>query len=155
MNQKRNPTATPVDPEGVRVLAIELGAREAARRLGLNRNTVISWARRYHWNPPKRAGRPAIVPATDLHTQPGDVLLATHEELGERTKTALAQATAAAAEHAAKQPPLPVTNAAQMRDLAAAAARIFGWDQKKGDTHNTMVISHEDLARIRALMPKT
>jgi len=31
-------TKPPVDREAVRVLAIELGAREAARRLGLNRN---------------------------------------------------------------------------------------------------------------------
>ncbi len=64
-------TKPPVDREAVRVLAIELGAREAARRLGLNRNTVISWARRYNWKLPRRAGRPGIVPATDLHTQPG------------------------------------------------------------------------------------
>jgi hypothetical protein len=41
---------------------------------------------------------------------------------------------------------------AQMRDLAAAAARIFGWktDQPKSVT-NMLVISHEDLAKIRAL----
>src|SRR5437868_12821374 len=96
-------TKPPVDREAVRVLAIELGAREAARRLGLNRNTVISWARRYNWKLPRRAGRPGIVPATDLHTQPGDVLIATHAELETRTKSGLARATTKAAEHAAEQ----------------------------------------------------
>jgi transposase-like protein len=39
-------TKPPVDREAVRILAIELGAREAARKLGLNENTVLSWARR-------------------------------------------------------------------------------------------------------------
>jgi transposase-like protein len=32
-----------VDREAVRVLAIELGAREAARRLGIKESTVLSW----------------------------------------------------------------------------------------------------------------
>lgn len=61
---------SPVDREAVRVLAIELGAREAARRLGLNEDTVCSWARRYKWNLPQRKnGRPS----TDLasSTSPG------------------------------------------------------------------------------------
>ena len=35
-----------VDWEAVRVLAIELGAREAARRLGIKETTVLSRARR-------------------------------------------------------------------------------------------------------------
>ena len=44
-------------------------------------------------------------------TKPGDVLLATHKDLEERTKSGLAQATARAAEAAAKSSePLPVSN---------------------------------------------
>ena len=90
-----------------------------------------------------------------LKAVPGDVLLATHEDLATRTRTALAQAATKAAEKAAEQPAVPVTSAAHFRDLAASAARIFGWDnEKKGDTHNTMVISYEDLARIREAMHK-
>jgi Putative ATPase subunit of terminase (gpP-like) len=46
-------TKPPADRESVRVLAIELAAREAARKLGLNENTVLSWARRENWNLPK------------------------------------------------------------------------------------------------------
>jgi transposase-like protein len=38
----KSQTKPPVDREAVRVLAIELGAREAARRLRLNPNTVLS-----------------------------------------------------------------------------------------------------------------
>jgi uncharacterized protein YjcR len=83
-----------VDREGIRLLVMEIGASAAAKKLGLNYNTIRSWAKRYGWGRlPERAGRPAIVPATDLQ-RPGDVLLQTHKELGERTKTGLAQATA-------------------------------------------------------------
>lgn len=144
-----------IDRESVRVFVIELGVPEAARRLGLNRNTVHSWARRYNWNLPERAGRPGIVPARDLHTQPGDVLLATHKELEGRTKSGLAQATARAAEAAANAAePLQVSNTAHLRDLAASAVRIFGWDKsdKPGvQLNQEFVISQEQLEQIRQL----
>jgi hypothetical protein len=55
-----------------------------------------------------------------------------HKSLETTTKTALARATAAPAEHVSTQPPLEVHNPAQLRDLAASAARIFGWDKKEG-----------------------
>ena len=97
-------TKPPVDREAVRVLAIELGAREAARRLGLNPNTVLSWAKRYNWELPNRKGgvTKASANAITLQSKPGDVLLTVHKELEGRTKTGLAQATAKASEHAAK-----------------------------------------------------
>lgn len=141
-------TKLPVDREAVRVLAIELGVPAAARRLGLNRNTVHSWARRYNWNLPERAGRPGIVPARDLHTQPGDVLLATHKELEGRTKSGLAQATTRAAEAAGKATePLQIGNTAQLRDVCLAAARLFRWDGSAqpsvtyyGDDNRTVVL---------------
>jgi hypothetical protein len=145
----------PVDREAVRVLAIELGAREAARRLGLNEDTVCSWARRYNWQLPQRkSGRPCTDLASTLHAQPGDVLLATHKELEERTKSGLARATARAAEAAATAAePLKVSNTAHLRDLAASAARIFGWDTEKPGVqlNQQFVISTEQLQEIRAL----
>jgi hypothetical protein len=147
-------TRRPVDREGVRLLAMEIGASAAARKLGLNYNTVRSWAKRYNWGDlPERAGRPAIVPATDLQ-RPGDVLLQTHKELGERTKTGLAQATARAPERAAKsEEPLQVSNTAHLRDLAQSAARIFGWGEG-GVTVNAnqaLVVTQEQLEQIRQL----
>ena len=152
---KKTQTRPPVDREGVRLLAMEIGASAAARKLGLNYNTVRSWAKRYNWGDlPERAGRPAIIPATDLQ-RPGDLLLQTHKELGERTKTGLAQATARAAEAAAKaEKPIDVSNTSHLRDLAAAAARLFGWgttDKPQGNTYQTMIISPEQLEQIRQL----
>jgi Putative ATPase subunit of terminase (gpP-like) len=149
-------TKPPADREAVRVLAIELGAREAARRLGLNPNTVLSWSKRYNWELPNRRGgaTKASANAITLQSKPGDVLIATHRELEGRTKTGLAQATVRAAEAAAKAAePIPVSNTAQLRDLAASAARIFGWntDGPQVQLNQQVVITQEQLEQIRQL----
>src|SRR5258707_12726627 len=106
MNKEKPHTKPTVDRESVRVLAIELGAREAARRLGLNPNTVLSWVKRDNWELPNRkgGGTKASANAITLQSKPGDVLIATHRELEERTKSGLARATARAAEAAATAP---------------------------------------------------
>jgi hypothetical protein len=83
-----------------------------------------------------------------------DVLLAEHKSLETKTKTALARATAAAAEHASTEPPLEVRNPAHLRDLAASAVRIFGWDKtdKPGvQLNQQFCISQEQLEQIRQL----
>jgi hypothetical protein len=152
----KSQTKPPVDREAVRVLAIELGAREAARRLGLNPNTVLSWAKRDNWELPNRKGgaTKASAKAITLQSKPGDVLLATHRELEERTKSGLAQATARAAEGAAKaEKPIDVSNTSHLRDLAASAARIFGWDSDEPGVqlNQQFVISQEQLEQIRQL----
>ena len=55
------------------------------------------------------------------------------------------------------QPPLEVRNPAQLRDLAASAARIFGWVKKEGlQTHiNQLCITAEQLEQIRQLRGAT
>jgi hypothetical protein len=156
MKDETSQSKPPVDREAVRVLAIELGAREAARRLGLNPNTVLSWSKRDNWELPSRKGgaTQASANAITLQSKPGDVLLATHRELEGRTKTGLAQATVRAAEAAAKaKKPLEVSNTAQLRDLATSAARVFGWDSNKPGVqlNQQFVISQEQLEEMRAL----
>jgi hypothetical protein len=83
------------------------------------------------------------------------VLLATHKELEDRTKTGLAQATARAAEAAAKAAkPLEVSSTAQLRDLAASAARVFGWDkgpQTAVQVNAGFKLTMEQLEQMRAL----
>jgi hypothetical protein len=82
------------------------------------------------------------------------VLIATHRELEGRTKTGLAQATVRAAEAAAKAAePIPVSNTAQLRDLAASAARIFGWntDGPQVQLNQQVAITQEQLEQIRQL----
>jgi putative ATPase subunit gpP of terminase len=149
-------TRPPVDREALRVLAIELGARETARRLGLNPNTVLSWSKRYNWELPNRRGgaTKASANAITLQSRPGDVLLATHRELGERTKTGLAQAAARAAEEAANaEKPIDVNSTSHLRDLASAAAQLFGWNAGDVTVHanQALVITQEQLEQIRQL----
>jgi hypothetical protein len=157
-NETTKPQTKPtVDWEAVRVLAIELGAREAARRLGIKESTVLSRAKREKWNLPKRKGGATLksAAAITLQSKPGDVLIASHKELEGATKTSLMLTAAKAATHAAQNPPLEVANTSQFRDLANSSSRIFGWNTKAGpQTFNQVVISQEQLAEIRALAAK-
>src|SRR6266508_4150704 len=116
-NETTKPQIQPVDRESVRLLAIEMDVREAARRCGLSEDRVRKWSSRYKWLE-KRAPKQQQAAVTVV-TNSGDVLLQSHKELEERTKSGLAKATARAAEAAAKSSePLPVSNTAHLRDLA-------------------------------------
>jgi hypothetical protein len=140
----------PVDRESVRLLAIELGVREAARRCGLSEDRVRKWSSRYKWLEQKAPKQQES--AVTVVTKPGDVLIAAHKELEERTRSGLAQATARAAEQAAKaEKPIEVSNTAQLRDLAASAARVFGWDSDKPGVqlNQQFVLTQEQIERIR------
>ena len=144
-----------VNKEAFRMLAVEIGLNAACRKLDVPIPTGKSWARRGGWQLPKRpGGRPGrTLSASSLHPV-AEALVATHEELEERTKSGLARATARAAEAAAKaEKPLEVTSTAHLRDLASASARIFGWDGDRGSavTLNQVVVSQEMLEQIRAL----
>jgi hypothetical protein len=142
-------TKLPVDREAVRVLAIELGVREAARRCGLSEDRVRKWSSRYKWLE-QRAPKQQQAAVTVV-TKPGDVLLATHKELGERSRTAILQAGAAAAEQARDRAvPLPVNDVQQFAQLTGALARVLGWGNDSrpsvnyyGDV-NTVVVCDEN-----------
>jgi hypothetical protein len=141
-----------IDRESVRVLAIELGARETARKLGLKESTVLSWARRGDWKLPKRRGD--FKSAIRLHPRAAGDALLSHKELEARAKGGLSMAAVNAAEHAAALPPDKVyATAPNFRSIASAAASIFGWDAGKSQTmtFNTMVVDPETLQRIREL----
>ncbi len=83
--------ATKIDKESVRMLAIEFGVREAARRCGLNEDTVCSWAKRGSW-----FAAPAIVynkPVQAMQAKPGDIML--HELQTHERETRLSLARSA------------------------------------------------------------
>jgi len=151
---KKNQSKT-VNKEAFRMLALEIGLNAACRKLGIPIPTGKSWARRGGWQLPKRpGGRPGrTLSASSLHPA-AEALVETHKELEGRTKTGLAQATAKASEHAAEQDGATNLNCSgKLRDLASAAARVFGWDGDKASavTLNQIVISQEQLEQIRAL----
>jgi len=140
------------------MLALEIGLNAACRKLGVPIPTGKSWARRGGWKLPKRSGgRPcrSLSASSESSLHPiADALVSTHKELDSRTKTALAQVTARAAEGAAKsEKPIDVTSTSHLRDLAQAAARVFGWSDG-GVTVNAnqaLVVTQEQLEQIRAL----
>lgn len=122
------------DKEAVRVLALAIGAREAARKLGLNQNTVLSWAHKDDWKLPKRHGtkgkgltlKAAQSQSGNQSSKPGDVYLDTLKESEARTRDQLALAAERGATEAAQLARV-LPSAAQIQALAAVAARTFGW----------------------------
>jgi hypothetical protein len=82
------------------------------------------------------------------------VLLAEHKSLEAKTKSGLATAAAKAADHAQSLDGASrFGQSNKLRDLAASAARIFGWDADKGPRvqFNQLCVDAETLGRIRAL----
>ena len=84
-----------INRESVRMLAQAIGARAAARKLGINEKTVLSWSHRGKWKLPLRRniGRPAL----RSHISPSDVL-AEFKRQGGLTRMDMARAIAEAAE---------------------------------------------------------
>jgi hypothetical protein len=156
---------SPAEREQVRVLAIEIGARNAARKLGLNEDTVCSWSLRYDWKLPKRDRNGSVTlsdqmraaePASGLQSRVGDVLLASHKELESATRTSLSRATMRAAAEAESLPQV-LPHSGRINDVAAAASRLFGWDRNQSGnvTLNQLVVTTEQLQQIRALREVT
>src|SRR6266487_1711777 len=151
-----DPRATKtVNKEAFRMLALEIGLNAACRKLDVPVPTGKSWARRGGWELPRRpGGRPQrTVEASSLHPI-ADALVETHKDLEAKTKTGLATAAAKAADHVkALDGASTFGQSNKLRDLAASAARIFGWD-KGPQTNvqvNTLRITAEQLEEIRAL----
>jgi len=99
MKERETTTQTKrsVSREAVHMLALSIGAREAARRLGIKESTLLSWSHRLKWKLPRRkVGRPPL----ELKASPGDVLL-DYKLRGGLTHTDIYKAAAGAAERLA------------------------------------------------------
>jgi transposase len=93
----KSQTKAPADRGAVHILAFSIGAREAARRLGIKESTVLSWSRRLKWKLPRRkVGRPSL----EVKEDPSEVLL-DYKRRGGLTRLDMARAVAAAAERLA------------------------------------------------------
>jgi hypothetical protein len=131
MNEDRhsqtNPPKAPVNKEAFKMLAIEIGLNEAARRLGIPIPTAKSWARRGKWNLPRRkgGGRPKAYPVSSQHPV-ADALDASREELLDTASTAILRAIAKTATEAAKKGALDVATVSELSQLANALARARG-----------------------------
>jgi len=97
MKDETAQTKRPVDREAIHILAYSIGAREAARRLGIKESTLLSWSHRLKWKLPRRkVGRPPL----ELKVSAGDVLW-DYKRCGGLTRMDMARAAAQAAEQLA------------------------------------------------------
>ena len=121
-------TATPVSKEEVRLLAIQIGVREAARRLGLNEDRVCKWSERGKWfsTPNQIKSKQATVSTV---SKAGDVLLDELTANGNETKLKLSRYAKKQAEHLATKGKLKDHLA--FKNIASGAGSLHGWDESK------------------------
>lgn len=96
------PAALDVDREAVKTLAMAVGVREAARRMGLDENTVRQWSAREGWlrDAPRSQPLPPTVlqPVTGVTKSPSQAMGETLKELAGRTRLGHAKAQAKVAD---------------------------------------------------------
>jgi hypothetical protein len=114
--------------EAVKTLAIAVGVREAARRLNLNENTILSWARRDNWQivTPKPNGPPRNQPAIKA----SDALRSSLEEDNHATKLSLSKGLRKAAKHVeSSEGSTLFAKAKNVKELVGAASQLHQWEQ--------------------------
>src|SRR5678809_146391 len=141
-----------VDREAVKTLAVAIGVREAARKLGLNEDTVCSWARRGKWFAPTPTPKSQAIDLQALHATPSMALAS----YGKSTRLHLAKASHKASEHLAEQPAEAILDRSQaMRHVSAVASQVHGWEQNQGQQGalDIQVLTGEVGIRVRTSPP--
>lgn len=118
-------TATPVSKEEVRLLAIEFGVREAARKLGLNEDRVRQWSSRYKWFKPIADTQKSNVTTV---TKPADVLLDELAENERETRLSLSRYAKRAAQDSERA---SLRDAPYVKAAAQVAGIVHKWDSEK------------------------
>lgn len=139
------PVALDIDKEAVRVLVVAIGARAAARELGLDENTVLQWSARGGWlekvrptqalplsMQPKAVitviGEPVKAPAEALAA-----ILADHERQTKLSLARTARTNAAEAELAG------LAGAGDALSTGKLAALVHGWSSGPATTVNVAI----------------
>lgn len=135
-------TATPVSKEEVRLLAIEIGVREAARRLGLNEDRVCQWSKRGNWFATPKHIKAKQTPVSTV-SKPGDVLLQDLAEHERETRLSLAKASRRMAKDCEE---LPVRHAKLAHTVAQTMAIVHRQGEgSAGQSFNLNVLNLADL----------
>lgn len=128
------PDPLTVDREQVRLVAVQIGVREAARQFGLPENTVKTWSGRYGWF--KEAAEQQQLVETARETKrvrqglsPREPTAAEIlEKYGKETRLSLAAGIARGAETVRDMDGQEVLLASQqVSQLTKAAATVHGW----------------------------
>lgn len=97
------PAALDVDWEAVRTLAVAVGVREAARRVGLDESTVQSRSQRERWLADLPRSQPlpptVLARATSETMRPSEAMAGALRDMSARTRLGHARVAQAVAEH--------------------------------------------------------
>lgn len=136
------PAALKVDRKAVEVLVAALGVREAARRMGINENTVLQWSKRGAWgvkdsvikNVIRENRKVEIVPKMDV--SPARVLTDTLQQMGKETRIGLAKAAKKGADHAATLDGKGIlASARSIKEIAGVASIVHSWGESTASVH--------------------
>ncbi len=127
--------ATTVSKEEVRLLAIEYGIRETARRTGLNANTILSWSKRYSW-----FAHPASVTkqngnAISAINSPSSVVMDELAEHERETRLSLARYARRASRDAEGA---SLRDAPYVKAVAEVTSKVHRWDSEKATNQFTL-----------------
>lgn len=127
-----------VSREEVKLLAISVGVREAARKLGIPEPTVQSWSARGKWF--KQPEMPITARqkqgATIATIQPAEALIIQLRDDSEQTKLSLSRSVRRGAKALEAMPDIvPFTAADKVKHLVGAASQLHGWEQSKESGH--------------------
>lgn len=125
-----------VNRDEVKTLAIAIGVREAARKLGLNENTVRQWSRRQGWF---KQPEPKPIPATIVKqqgnsvtsvTKPSDALRSALDDDSRETRLNLSKGARSAAKLFGEAPgEFTVARSEDFRRIVSSAAQIHNWQE--------------------------
>jgi len=128
--------AQPVNWEAVRVLAMAIGVREAARRMGISEDAVRKRSSRESWlaNPEARKAVQAVTNGRTSEKQvvttmsPAGLVLAEIASLGGKTRLSIARGVSKAAEHVENMQGSDILDRANdVKAVAQTADLVHGW----------------------------
>lgn len=129
--------------EEVKLLAITVGVRQAARQLGLSEERVLKWSQRGHWfKQPDPIQLPPTMRQAEVLTvrKPSDVLTEQLADDSNQTKLSLSRSLRRGATALEAMPAEVVfTGADKVKHLVGSASQLHQWEAKT-DSHQDIHI---------------
>jgi hypothetical protein len=126
-----------VDWPAVRVLAVAVGVREAARQMGISEDAVRQRSKREGWlTSAKAAAQRAlakhVTEVSPSALSPADALASALSDDSRETKLGLSAAARNAAKAFAQMPgDRVIEKAQQLRHVTASSSHVHGWEQQR------------------------
>lgn len=121
-----------IDKESVRLLAMQIGIKATADKLGLSYGRLRQWSSRYGWN---KTVKTPTHPTVTAVTQPSTVLENELNALGKQTRLSLAKGVQRMAKDSESA---TLRHAPYVHKAAQTAAIVHGWNEPN-ETKNTIL----------------